>query len=123
MNLSEMSRWCERVIRAARTGKVNMNDERSQLEAFGNARFRANVDRTQRALRMTDQVKKALCKVNDILSLDLVRTYANELEFKGITNNIEDGGKCKFYLDRSDLEELAAAFKILSESSDGKVEK
>lgn len=72
---------------------------------------------------MTYKESVALGKINHILVLDLCRTYSKSLEFKGITNDIEDGGKCKFYLDRSDLEELAAAFKILSESSDGKVEK
>lgn len=37
MNLSEMSRCCEGVIAAARTGKAIMNTDRAQLEALGSA--------------------------------------------------------------------------------------
>lgn len=45
MNLSEMSRACEGVIAAARTGKVIMNTDRAQLEALGSSPrdFRARV--------------------------------------------------------------------------------
>ena len=35
MNLNEMSRWCEAVIEAARTGKADMNHDRAQIEALG----------------------------------------------------------------------------------------
>ena len=45
MNLSEMSRYCEEVIAAARTGEADMNHYREQIEALGSSPrdFRARV--------------------------------------------------------------------------------
>ena len=70
---------------------------------------------------MTKKEQRAIDKINEVLALDLCRTYSKTLEFKGYKFDYEDGGRCKFYLDRSDLQELASMFRILAEASEEEV--